>query len=110
MGDAVIQPVFVDTLPVADLGPGMQKTWQRGLQRVLLCRSAEGNIHAMLDVCPHARQPMSGGVFDDCSITCPRHGARFDIRSGAPINRVTQRPLQILPVRIHAGIIQVGLS
>ncbi|MCP4171660.1 MAG: non-heme iron oxygenase ferredoxin subunit [Fuerstiella sp.] len=37
------------------------------------------------DVCSHDGQPLTDGPITDCSITCPRHGARFDLRTGAPL-------------------------
>jgi len=101
---------YVATIPLTDMAPGTQRLWLHGLQRILLCRSHEGNVYAVLDVCPHAKQPLIGGSFDDASITCPKHGACFDIRSGKPLNSVTKRQLQTLPVRICAGVVEVGLT
>lgn len=101
---------FIDAFALDELLPGMQRTWQHGLQRILLCRTTSGELHALTDLCPHARQAMAGGRFDECSITCPKHGARFDLRSGAPLNAVTPRPLQILRTRVHEGIVQIGFA
>lgn len=110
MTSEACEGVFVDVFPLDELLPGTQRTWQHGLQRVLLCRSAAGQVHAMLDLCPHARQAMAGGRFDDSSVTCPKHGACFDIRSGAPLNSVTPRSLRILRTRIRVDVIQVSFD
>ena len=37
------------------------------------------------DVCSHDGQPLTDGPIADCSITCPRHGARFDLKTGAAL-------------------------
>ena len=34
------------------------------------------------DVCTHDGQPLTDGPVEDCAIECPRHGARFDLKSG----------------------------
>lgn len=80
-------------MSLAALPPGSQHVWQHGLQRVLVCRRLDGRVSAMLDLCPHARQPLSGGSIDAVGITCPKHGARFDLESGVPLNAVCRRPL-----------------
>lgn len=95
--------------PLASLPPGGQHVWQEGLTRVLVCRDTGGNVSAMMDLCPHARQPLAGGLVDAVSITCPKHGARFDLRTGAPLNAVCRRGLQVLAVRVVADDIVVAL-
>jgi 3-phenylpropionate/trans-cinnamate dioxygenase ferredoxin component len=49
----------------------------------LLVRVAE-DYFAIEDVCTHDGQPLTDGPVNGCEITCPRHGARFDLRTGAP--------------------------
>lgn len=43
----------------------------------------EGTVHALHDTCTHARASLCEGVIDGGVIECPRHGARFDIATGA---------------------------
>lgn len=63
----------------------------------------------MLDVCPHARQPLAGGSVVGNTITCPHHGACFDLASGQPTNGVTAQSLKLLAVREDNGRIAVKL-
>ena len=98
-----------DVLALEALPPGGQHVWQHGLDRVLLCRGLDGQVSAMRDLCPHARQPLAGGSVDAQGITCPKHGARFDLRSGEPLNAVCKRPLSMLQARIEDGRILVEL-
>ncbi|MCH2210676.1 MAG: non-heme iron oxygenase ferredoxin subunit [Fuerstiella sp.] len=37
------------------------------------------------DVCSHDGQPITEGNVDGCSIQCPRHGAKFDLKTGAAL-------------------------
>lgn len=47
----------------------------------------DGQIHAIEDVCTHDGGPLvEGEVVNGCEVVCPRHGARFDIRTGAALS------------------------
>lgn len=102
--------VFVDVMAVVDLPPGAQCAQYIGLNRVLLCHPQGQRIFAVIDICPHARQPLNGGAMSGSSITCPKHGARFDLENGQPLNGVCKKSLQTLAVRIRDERIEVCLS
>jgi len=53
-------------------------------RRVAIFRTAEGH-HAIDAVCPHRRGPLADGLVADACVTCPLHGWRFDLRTGAGI-------------------------
>ncbi|MCX8025730.1 MAG: Rieske 2Fe-2S domain-containing protein, partial [Thermanaerothrix sp.] len=40
-----------------------------------------GTLFAIGDVCTHDEGPLGDGEIEDCQIICPRHGARFDLRT-----------------------------
>lgn len=44
---------------------------------------AAGKIYCIEDVCTHDGQPLTDGPVANGEITCPRHGARFDLATGA---------------------------
>ena len=47
----------------------------------------EGTIYAIEDVCTHDGGPLvEGEIVNGCQVECPRHGARFDIRTGAALS------------------------
>ena len=47
----------------------------------------EGEIYAIEDVCTHDGGPLvEGEIVNVCQVMCPRHGARFDIRTGAALS------------------------
>lgn len=41
-----------------------------------------GGLYAIADRCPHAGATLSSGEVESAAVTCPRHGSRFDIRTG----------------------------
>ena len=57
----------------------------------------EGEFFAFADVCTHDDGPVAEGELDEYIIECPRHGAKFDIRSG----KVKQLPA-VMPIPVYA--------
>ncbi len=76
----------------------------------------QGELYAFEDKCTHADWPILGSGLDakdlieGDTITCPRHGARFCLRTGAPLNPPAYEPLTCFPVRIHHGMVQTRLN
>lgn len=47
----------------------------------------DGELYAIEDVCTHDGGPLvEGQIVNGCQVQCPRHGARFDIRTGAALS------------------------
>ena len=42
-------------------------------------------------------------------VVCPRHGSRFDIRSGRPLTLPAYLPVATYPVRVRDGLVVVDL-
>ncbi|MAM61328.1 Rieske (2Fe-2S) protein [Maritimibacter sp. UBA3975] len=53
-----------------------------GSQEVMLARDPQGEIVAFSGFCTHSFGKLEGGDVEGGEITCPHHGARFDIRTG----------------------------
>lgn len=54
-----------------------------GGRRIAVVRLLDG--FAAVDAeCPHRGGPLADGIVADTCVTCPLHGWRFDLRSGAP--------------------------
>jgi 3-phenylpropionate/trans-cinnamate dioxygenase ferredoxin subunit len=66
-----------------------------------------GELHAIADVCTHDGGQLTGGTVDGDQIVCPRHGARFCIRTGAAMSAPAYEPTATFPVRVENGEIQV---
>lgn len=60
------------------------------------------------DTCSHDGQPLTDGVFDSQEITCPRHGARFNLKTGDPTAMPATEPIRVFSVEIRADGIYVG--
>ena len=68
----------------------------------LLIRSGD-EFFAIEDVCSHDGQPLTNGPVDNCTITCPRHGAKFDIRTGKPLCMPAIEPIMTFEIQVRDG-------
>ena len=89
-------------LPMAALDEGDVVSVQVANQPLLVCL-VEGQYHVVSAVCSHAQQSLAGGRLRGFEISCPLHGARFDIRTGACTRAPAVRPIQRFPVVLEAG-------
>ncbi len=77
---------FVKVATVDEIPTGGSKLVEVNYVRVALFK-LDGEIHAIEDVCTHDGGPLvEGTVVNGCEVVCPRHGARFDIRTGAALS------------------------
>jgi 3-phenylpropionate/trans-cinnamate dioxygenase ferredoxin component len=74
--------------------------------RVRVAR-VNGSLYAFEDRCTHDDSPFDDAPIEDCEIICPRHGARFSLRSGEALSPPAYEPLRIFEVREDGGRIQV---
>jgi len=75
-------------------------------RQVLLHRS-DGQLHALDNTCSHAGGVLSRGEVVGCIVTCPLHGARFDLRDGQIVRGPAHHPQPVLPTRVRNGWIEV---
>lgn len=96
---------------IGELPPGAVRLAGDGLTSVGVYNLA-GSLFALEDRCSHDEGPLCEGEHDaDAGIAvCPRHGARFDIRSGRALTLPATRPVATYPVRIDGDIVVVDLT
>ncbi len=62
-------------------------------------------FHVIEDVCSHDGQPLADGLLQDCSIICPRHSARFDLKTGKALCMPATEPIRVFRVEIRDGAV-----
>ncbi|MDD2762033.1 MAG: non-heme iron oxygenase ferredoxin subunit [Methylomonas sp.] len=67
----------------------------------------EGNLYAIEDVCTHDGAEIASGELDGDEIVCPRHGARFCVKTGQVKCAPAYEDLAIFPLRIVEGRVQI---
>jgi 3-phenylpropionate/trans-cinnamate dioxygenase ferredoxin component len=66
-----------------------------------------GDYYAIEDVCTHDGGQLTGGRVEGDQIVCPRHGARFCIRTGEALTAPAYEATATFPVRVQNGEVQV---
>lgn len=68
-----------------------------------------GTFYAIEDVCTHDGGPLAEGELYDHEIECPRHGARFDIRTGKVLSMPAVTDVPRYEVRITGEDVQINI-
>ena len=98
----------IDICPVDELPPGGVRlvAWDDLEIGVFNCA---GELLAIEDRCSHDDGQLVEGELDEdtCTIECPRHGSRFDLRTGKPLNLPAYVPVDTFPVSVEDGVIKL---
>ena len=87
---------------------GEARTFQVDATRIAVAR-ANGQLYALQDLCSHDDGPLGDGTLEEYAIVCPRHGAKFDVRTGAVLAMPAVAPIETFPVMEKDGRIQVAV-
>ena len=110
MSEATVEKTnWVDVAAIDGVGDGEVKTFQVGAHRVAVAR-AIGKLYAVEDTCSHDDGPLGDGALDEFAVECPRHGARFDVRTGAVVTMPAAAPIETFPVMEKDGRIHVAVE
>ncbi len=99
---------FTAVASVSEVPPGSKKLVTVGGAEVLLCHSL-GRVFAVSNLCSHAQEKLDCGRMRSGWISCPVHGARFDLETGAAMNLPATLPIKTYPVRISGDMIEVAV-
>jgi 3-phenylpropionate/trans-cinnamate dioxygenase ferredoxin subunit len=77
---------------------------------ILLCRTADGVLYAVENLCTHEFSPLGTGRLVGCEIECPKHGARFDLRTGEAKRLPAAAPIRAFPVKVEDGQVWVDVA
>ena len=97
--------------PVAkrsEIPPGTTRRVDVDGVELLLC-NVDGELYAVEDVCTHDGGPLDQSALDGSRIECPRHGARFDVTTGAALTLPAVVPLPTYAVRVDGEDVYVDL-
>ena len=97
---------WINATLVDDLRPGHRMVVEVDDVMIVLF-NLDGEFYAIEDICTHDGSEISDGcIIDDC-IECPRHGARFSIKTGAVVSPPAYEPVDTFPVQVVDGMVQV---
>ena len=97
---------WANVVAVGDLPPGQHMAVEIEDAEIVLV-NLDGDFYAIENICTHDGSEISGGCIVDGSIECPRHGARFDIRTGEVTAPPAYEPIETFPVKVVDGVVRV---
>src|SRR5688572_30128695 len=78
--------------------------------RLVVLMKVGGQFFCLDDVCTHDGGPLSDGQLDDHTIACPRHGAKFDIRTGRALTMPATEDTAAHEVQLRGEEVWVKLN
>ncbi|MGB2895652.1 MAG: non-heme iron oxygenase ferredoxin subunit [Anaerolineales bacterium] len=99
---------FVSAAAADEVGNGARILLEIDGQAIALFNIA-GEFFAIADVCSHDGAPVADGELDGYQISCPRHGAHFDLRTGKVLTLPAVVDIPAYPVRVEDGEVLIGL-
>ena len=99
---------YVEIAPADQLPQGERMYLEADGRQIVIFNMA-GKLFAIGDVCSHDNGPVGDGEIEGDEIICPRHGGRFDIRTGKATSLPAVEDIPSYPVRVVDGMIQLGL-
>lgn len=99
-----IKVTTIDSVPVNSV-----KTFEVNSLRIAVANLG-GEFYAIDDLCTHDGGTLGEGeVVGDCCVECPRHGARFELKTGEVKSLPATVPIKTYEVKVEGGWVLVGV-
>ena len=93
---------------VSEVTPGTAKVYEVGDRTIAVC-NVGGQFFAVDDVCTHDEGSLEQGDLEGFEIECPRHGARFDVRTGAATVLPAVLPIETFGIRVQGEDVEIDV-
>ena len=97
---------FIKVATSSELEDQQVKLVEAEGQKIALFRVGDA-FYALSDTCTHRGGPLSEGAVEGTEVTCPWHGARFDIKTGAVMGPPAGREVKSYPVRVAGTDVEI---
>ena len=97
---------WVSVAPAASIAPGDHASVELADGFVAVF-NVDGEFFAIDDVCTHDGGGLAGGGIEDHQVICPRHGARFCLRTGKALTPPAYEPVRRYATRVVDGVVEV---
>lgn len=99
---------FVKVGRVGDVPAGRAEVFDVDDRKIAVYRLGD-EFYAIEDLCTHDGGPLAEGEVEDDVVICPRHGARFSIKTGAALSFPAITPVETYPVKVEGEDLLIGL-
>lgn len=93
---------WIDAGPTTAIQDGQTVSIPVGRRMIAVARSGD-EYFAIEDICSHDGAELMGGAIEGAEIICPRHGARFCLRTGAALTPPAYEPIPVYQTKIEDG-------
>ena len=100
---------FMDLCAEGDLPVGEMRRFEVADRSVALYHLEEG-FYATAAICTHEYAQLTLGELEGRRVTCPLHGARFDVVTGRVVTPPAFKPLKSYPTRVRQGRVEVEVG
>ena len=101
---------WTNVCSASELLPGGVKVAELGDGRPVAVFRVGNDYYAIEDRCSHEDENLSWGTVQGCEVTCPRHGARFSLRTGEALSLPAYEPVAVFSVRVREGMVQIAAA
>jgi 3-phenylpropionate/trans-cinnamate dioxygenase ferredoxin component len=99
---------YIEIAPATEL-PSGERLFVEIEGKPIVIFNIAGNFFSIADVCSHDDGPVGEGQLEGTSITCPRHGAEFDVTTGKVLKMPAVVDIPAYPVQVRDGNIYLGV-
>jgi len=99
---------FIKAANTDDLKPGSGTLVELEGRRIALF-NIDGNYYAIDDTCTHRGGPLSDGFVEGEKVTCPWHGAQYDIKTGAVLRPPAPQGVNKYNVRVQGSAVEIEI-
>ena len=92
-----------------DLKPGTGRVVEAEGRKIALF-NVGGTFYAIDNTCTHRGGPLGEGALEGDIVTCPWHGARFDVKTGAVAGPPARAGVQSFPTRVDGDDVLVEIN
>jgi 3-phenylpropionate/trans-cinnamate dioxygenase ferredoxin component len=104
----VSESVWIDVGAAGDVAPGDHRAVVADGWTVVVY-NVQGTLYALEDRCTHDDNPIEDGVVEGLEVICPRHGARFCLKTGAALTPPAYEPVKTFAVEEFAGRLRLRM-
>ncbi|MBI4396912.1 MAG: non-heme iron oxygenase ferredoxin subunit [Elusimicrobia bacterium] len=100
---------FVTLARTEQIPEGAIRVFRAGGRRIAVSR-VDGRFYAIDDICTHDGGPLGEGTLMGDEVECPRHGARFNVKTGAVVSMPAVVSVKAYVVRVLGDDVQVEIK
>ncbi len=100
------------TIKKNEIKPGFARSYVINENKIVIC-NVDGNYFAVSDVCSHDNGELVSGeckLIESCQLECPRHGARFDVKTGEAKRMPAVAPIDTFKIRVNGDELEIEVN